>query len=163
MIEIDDKIVSADLLREYFACDLAACKGICCVEGNAGAPLEWTKSSQMLAFIRFDEKMFPPTLSLFCPDKPPTSPLSRSIRESILTNILKREKYNSKVSVHTFDIKSKVTRKINVPVDARRLYSPHPLYPRPQQACRHDTEPPSEPVRPILCRPSQHGSQTGSA
>ena len=37
-------------------------------------------------------KMFPPTLSLFLPDKPPTSPLSRSIRESILTNILKREK-----------------------------------------------------------------------
>ena len=40
MIEIDDKIVSADLLRECFACDLAACKGICCVEGNAGALLE---------------------------------------------------------------------------------------------------------------------------
>lgn len=40
MIEIDDKIVSADLLREHFCCDLARCKGICCVEGNAGAPLE---------------------------------------------------------------------------------------------------------------------------
>lgn len=40
MIEIDDKIVSADLLREYFACDLSQCRGICCVEGNAGAPLE---------------------------------------------------------------------------------------------------------------------------
>ncbi len=40
MIEIDDKIVSADLLRECFACDLRKCKGICCVEGNAGAPLE---------------------------------------------------------------------------------------------------------------------------
>ena len=40
MIEIDDKIVSADLLHECFACDLAACKGACCVEGNAGAPLE---------------------------------------------------------------------------------------------------------------------------
>ena len=40
MIEIDDKIVSADILRECFACDLAACKGACCVEGNAGAPLE---------------------------------------------------------------------------------------------------------------------------
>ena len=39
MIEIDDKIVSADLLRECFACDIAQCKGICCVEGNAGAPL----------------------------------------------------------------------------------------------------------------------------
>lgn len=40
MIEIDDKIVSADLLRECFACDLTQCKGLCCVEGNAGAPLE---------------------------------------------------------------------------------------------------------------------------
>ena len=40
MIEIDDKIVSLDLLRECFACDLGACKGACCVEGNAGAPLE---------------------------------------------------------------------------------------------------------------------------
>lgn len=40
MIEIDDKIVSVDLLRECFACDLSQCRGICCVEGNAGAPLE---------------------------------------------------------------------------------------------------------------------------
>lgn len=40
MIEIDDKIVSSDLLRECFACDLGRCKGICCVEGDAGAPLE---------------------------------------------------------------------------------------------------------------------------
>lgn len=40
MIEIDDKIVSLDLLRECFACDLGRCKGLCCVEGNAGAPLE---------------------------------------------------------------------------------------------------------------------------
>ena len=40
MIEIDDKIVSSDLLREGFACDLGKCKGICCVEGDAGAPLE---------------------------------------------------------------------------------------------------------------------------
>lgn len=43
MIEIDDKIVSTDLLREHFACDLAECKGICCVEGNAGAPLDMTE------------------------------------------------------------------------------------------------------------------------
>ncbi len=40
MIEIDDKIVSVDILREHFACDITQCKGICCVEGNAGAPLE---------------------------------------------------------------------------------------------------------------------------
>ncbi|MBQ6690492.1 MAG: DUF3109 family protein [Rikenellaceae bacterium] len=40
MIEIDDKIVSLDLLRECFVCDLDKCRGICCVEGNAGAPLD---------------------------------------------------------------------------------------------------------------------------
>lgn len=40
MIEIDGKIVSTDLLTECFACDIARCKGMCCVEGNAGAPLE---------------------------------------------------------------------------------------------------------------------------
>lgn len=39
MIEIDGKIVSVDILTEYFSCDIAKCKGICCVEGNAGAPL----------------------------------------------------------------------------------------------------------------------------
>ena len=40
MIEIEGKIVSADLLREKFACDLSQCKGACCIEGDAGAPLE---------------------------------------------------------------------------------------------------------------------------
>ena len=40
MIEIDGKIVSDDILTECFACDIAQCKGQCCVEGNAGAPLE---------------------------------------------------------------------------------------------------------------------------
>lgn len=40
MIEIDDKIVSLDILHERFACDISQCKGICCVEGNAGAPLD---------------------------------------------------------------------------------------------------------------------------
>lgn len=40
MIQIDDKIVSTDLLRVKFCCDLSRCRGACCVEGNAGAPLE---------------------------------------------------------------------------------------------------------------------------
>lgn len=54
--------------------------------------LEFSADSQMLAFIRFDEKDVPSYSFPLLPDKPPTSPLSRSIRESILTNILKREK-----------------------------------------------------------------------
>ena len=40
MLQIDDTIVSFDLFDEYFVCDLASCKGICCIEGDAGAPLE---------------------------------------------------------------------------------------------------------------------------
>jgi hypothetical protein len=40
MLQIDDTIISLNLLDEYFSCDLAACKGCCCIEGDAGAPLE---------------------------------------------------------------------------------------------------------------------------
>lgn len=40
MIQIDETIISLDLLDEKFVCDLASCKGICCIEGEDGAPLE---------------------------------------------------------------------------------------------------------------------------
>lgn len=40
MIQIDDTLISLDLLDQFFICDLGACKGACCVEGDAGAPLE---------------------------------------------------------------------------------------------------------------------------
>jgi hypothetical protein len=39
MIEVDDKIISVDIFKRKFVCDLSACKGACCVEGDAGAPL----------------------------------------------------------------------------------------------------------------------------
>ena len=40
MIAIGNTIVSKDLLDKKFVCDLSACKGACCVEGDSGAPLE---------------------------------------------------------------------------------------------------------------------------
>ena len=40
VIQIDDVLVSVDCLSEKFCCDLEACKGICCVEGDAGAPVD---------------------------------------------------------------------------------------------------------------------------
>ena len=40
MIQIDDKLISEDLFSEEFVCNLAKCKGICCVDGDAGAPLD---------------------------------------------------------------------------------------------------------------------------
>jgi hypothetical protein len=41
MILIQDKIlVSLDVIEEQFLCNLDACKGACCWEGDSGAPLE---------------------------------------------------------------------------------------------------------------------------
>lgn len=40
MIQIHDKLISEDIFAEKFVCDLTKCKGICCVEGDAGAPLD---------------------------------------------------------------------------------------------------------------------------
>jgi hypothetical protein len=39
VLKIDNTIVSFDLFDEYFVCNLQRCKGQCCVEGDAGAPL----------------------------------------------------------------------------------------------------------------------------
>jgi len=44
MIAIDNKLISDDVLEEQFVCDLTSCKGGCCEDGVAGAPLEdWEK------------------------------------------------------------------------------------------------------------------------
>lgn len=40
MIQVGDVIVSMDCLTEEFCCDLSKCHGACCVEGEAGAPLD---------------------------------------------------------------------------------------------------------------------------
>ena len=39
IIEIGKILVSSDLLEKHFVCDLNACKGACCVEGDDGAPI----------------------------------------------------------------------------------------------------------------------------
>lgn len=40
MIAIDDILISDQVIQEQFVCDLIKCKGSCCVDGDAGAPLE---------------------------------------------------------------------------------------------------------------------------
>lgn len=40
MIAIDNILVSDDVVEAQFVCDLAKCKGGCCEDGDAGAPLE---------------------------------------------------------------------------------------------------------------------------
>lgn len=39
IFQIGDVIVSPDIITEEFCCDLDKCKGECCVEGDAGAPV----------------------------------------------------------------------------------------------------------------------------
>lgn len=40
MLQIDKTLISLDVFEKTFVCDLGACKGACCVEGDSGAPLE---------------------------------------------------------------------------------------------------------------------------
>lgn len=40
MIAIDNVLVSDQVVADQFVCDLNSCKGACCVDGDAGAPLD---------------------------------------------------------------------------------------------------------------------------
>lgn len=40
IIEIGDKLVSDEIFEKEFVCNLSACKGACCIEGDDGAPLK---------------------------------------------------------------------------------------------------------------------------
>jgi len=53
MFQIGKTLVSEAIIDEEFVCNLSACKGACCVEGEAGAPLttdevQWLKEHQSL-------------------------------------------------------------------------------------------------------------------
>lgn len=40
MFQLGKTIISEDLIEKEFVCNLGACKGECCIAGEAGAPLE---------------------------------------------------------------------------------------------------------------------------
>ena len=39
ILQVGDVLLSSEILTEKFCCDLSACKGECCIEGDAGAPV----------------------------------------------------------------------------------------------------------------------------
>ena len=39
ILEVAGVLISSDILTEEFCCDLEVCKGACCIEGDAGAPV----------------------------------------------------------------------------------------------------------------------------
>ncbi|MDG1378465.1 MAG: DUF3109 family protein [Flavobacteriaceae bacterium] len=40
MFQLGKTIISEDIIQKDFVCNLSACKGACCIDGDAGAPLE---------------------------------------------------------------------------------------------------------------------------
>ena len=40
MFQINNTLISEEIITNNFICNLNACKGACCIEGEAGAPLE---------------------------------------------------------------------------------------------------------------------------
>jgi hypothetical protein len=40
MLQIDNTIISRDIIENKFSCDLIKCKGACCLYGDSGAPLD---------------------------------------------------------------------------------------------------------------------------
>lgn len=61
MLQIGSALVSTDLIDAPFVCDLERCKGACCVEGDAGAPLEEDELEQI-------ERAFPFVRDLLQPE-----------------------------------------------------------------------------------------------
>lgn len=60
IIQIGDILVSEDVVCEYFACDYAVCKGRCCIEGDAGAPLDESEPGEIeRCYPAFSPQMSP--------------------------------------------------------------------------------------------------------
>ena len=47
ILQVGDVLLSSDLITEEFCCDLEACQGACCVEGDAGAPVTMDEVMQL--------------------------------------------------------------------------------------------------------------------
>lgn len=47
ILDIAGVLISSDIITEQFCCDYEKCKGICCVEGDAGAPVTLEEIAEM--------------------------------------------------------------------------------------------------------------------
>ncbi|MBS1579624.1 MAG: DUF3109 family protein [Bacteroidetes bacterium] len=50
MISIDNTLISNEVIEEQFVCDLSKCKGACCEDGDAGAPLSTEELDLVLKY-----------------------------------------------------------------------------------------------------------------
>ncbi|MGM9675310.1 MAG: DUF3109 family protein, partial [Bacteroidaceae bacterium] len=47
IIMVGDVLIHSDIITQHFCCDLSACKGKCCIEGDAGAPVTLDEVAQI--------------------------------------------------------------------------------------------------------------------
>ena len=47
MLQIQNTLVSLDVIEKFFCCNLDKCKGQCCIEGDAGAPITHDEETQI--------------------------------------------------------------------------------------------------------------------
>lgn len=60
MLQIQNTLVSLDLIERFFVCDLDACLGACCIEGDAGAPLAPGEEERIEAVVpEVEEELSP--------------------------------------------------------------------------------------------------------
>lgn len=60
MLQIQDTLVSLDLAEQFFCCDIDACLGECCIEGDAGAPLTQAERDEIDKLLpAFEDKLLP--------------------------------------------------------------------------------------------------------
>lgn len=65
VILIDDTLLSTEIFDRRFCCDLKACKGACCVEGESGAPLEPEELAEVeKAFEVVKDRLKPESLAV---------------------------------------------------------------------------------------------------
>lgn len=63
MFQIQNTLVSLDLAERFFCCDLEACKGECCIEGDAGAPVTEAECQEIRrALPKIEKDMLPRAL-----------------------------------------------------------------------------------------------------
>jgi len=61
IFQIGDVLVSEDIITEYFACDYPECRGVCCIKGDSGAPLQEDECDLI-------ERQYPVFSSLMSPE-----------------------------------------------------------------------------------------------
>lgn len=61
MLQIDHALVHLDIIYKNFICNICKCKGICCVEGDSGAPLEKEEAKNI-------KKLLPKVFNMLTPE-----------------------------------------------------------------------------------------------